>query len=118
MDRMSKPSSARYRTTNWSSYTASLHKRGSLLIWPDKKMTWLAQADGIPGRPAMFSDAAIQFCMTNKVLFKLPLRQTAGMAASLLKMANPDWAVPDYTTCADGRKRWLSRSRIGASMAR
>lgn len=31
-----------YRTTNWSSYTASLRKRGSLLIWLDKEMTWLA----------------------------------------------------------------------------
>jgi len=29
---MSKPSPARYRTTNWSSYTASLRKGGSLLI--------------------------------------------------------------------------------------
>jgi hypothetical protein len=32
-----------------------------------------------------------------KVLFKLPLRQTTGMVASLLKMADLDWAVPDYT---------------------
>ena len=29
--RMSKPSPARYRTTNWSCYNASLKKRGSLL---------------------------------------------------------------------------------------
>ena len=69
---MSKPSPARYRTTNWSSYTASLRKRGSLLIWLDKDMTWLAPPDGSPGRPAVFSDAAIQFCLTIKVLFKLP----------------------------------------------
>jgi hypothetical protein len=58
---MSKPSPARYRTTNWSSYTAALRKRGSLLIWLDKDMTWLAPHDGRPGRPAVFSDAAIQF---------------------------------------------------------
>lgn len=43
---MSKPTPARYRTTNWSSYTASLRKRGSLLIWLDKDMTWLAPPDG------------------------------------------------------------------------
>ena len=95
---MSKPSPARYRTTNWSSYTAALRKRGSLLIWLDKDMTWLAPPDGSPGRPAVFSDAAIQFCLTIKVLFKLPLRQTTGMVSSLLKMASLDWAVPDYTT--------------------
>ena len=84
---MSKPTPARYRTTNWSNYNAALRKRGSLLIWLDKEMTWLAPHDGRPGRPAVFSDAAIQFCLTIKVLFKLPLRQTAGMVASLLKMA-------------------------------
>jgi hypothetical protein len=84
---MSKPSPARYRTTNWSSYTASLRKGGSLLIWLEKDMSWLAPHDGSPGRPTIFSDAAIQFCLTIKVLFKLPLRQTTGMVASLLKMA-------------------------------
>lgn len=45
----------------------------------------------------MFSDAAIQFCLTIKVLLKLPLRQTTGMMASLLKLAKLDWAVPDDT---------------------
>lgn len=101
---MSKPSPARYRTTNWSSYSASLKKRGSLLIWLDKEMTWLAPPDGGPGRPAVFSDAAIQFCLTIKVLFRLPLRQTTGMVASLLKLADLDWAVPDYTTLCRRQK--------------
>ena len=58
---MSKPSPARYRTTNWSGYNASLRKRGSLLIWVDKDMTWRAPRGGRPGRPPVFSDAAIQF---------------------------------------------------------
>ena len=80
---MTKPSSARYRMTNGSSYNSALRKRGSLLIWLDKEMTWLAPHDGSPGRPSVFSDAAIQFCLTIKVLFKLPLRQTTGMVASL-----------------------------------
>ena len=102
---MSKPSPARYRTTNWSSYTASLRKRGSLLIWLDKEMTWLASHDGKPGRPAVFSDAAIQFCLTIKVLFKLPLRQTTGMVASLLKLADLDWAVPNFSTLSRRQKR-------------
>ena len=101
---MSKPSPVRYRTTNWSSYTASLKMRGSLLIWLDKEMTWLAPHDGSPGRPSMFSNAAIQFCLTIKVLFKLPLRQTTGTVVSLLKMAGLDWAVPDYTTLCRRQK--------------
>jgi hypothetical protein len=58
-----------------------------LLIWLDKKMTWLVPHDGRPGCPVVFSDTTIQFCLTIKVLFKLPLRQTTGMVDSLLKMA-------------------------------
>ena len=46
----------------------------------------------------MFSDAAIQFCLSIKVLLKLPLRQSAGMVASLRQMAGLDWPVPDYST--------------------
>ena len=95
---MSKPSPARYRTTSWSSYNASLRKRGSLLIWVDTDMTWRAPRDGRPGHTPVFSDAAIQFCLSIKVLFKLPLRQTAGMLASLLKLAGLDWPVPDVST--------------------
>jgi hypothetical protein len=57
---MNKPSPARFRTTNWSNYNAALRKRGSLLIWLDKDITWLAPHDGNPGRPAVFSDLAIQ----------------------------------------------------------
>ena len=101
---MSKPSPARYRTTNWSSYTASLRRRGSVLIWLDKDMSWLAPRDGKPGRPAVFSDAAIQFCLSIKVLFKLPLRQTTGMVASLLRLAGLDWPVPDYSTLCRRQK--------------
>ena len=67
-------------------------------------MTWLAPHGGRPGRPAVFSDAAIQFCLTIKVLFKLPLPQTTGMVASLLKMADVDWVLPDYTTLCRRQK--------------
>ena len=52
----------------------------------------------------MFRDAAIQFGLTIKVLFKLPLRQTTGMVACLLKMADLNWAVPDYTTLCRRQK--------------
>jgi IS5 family transposase len=101
---MSKPKPARYRTTNWSSYNDALRKRGSLLIWLDKEMTWHAPHEGRLGRPPVFSNAAIQFCLSLKVLFKLPLRQTAGMVASLLRLAGLDWPVPDYSTLCRRQK--------------
>ena len=80
-------------------------------------MAGRAPHGGSPGRPAVFSDAAIQFCLTIKVLFKLPLRQATGMVASLLKMADLDWAVPDYATLCRRRKHWPSRSPTGAPVA-
>ncbi|SDX64411.1 Transposase DDE domain-containing protein [Roseicitreum antarcticum] len=60
--------------------------------------------EGGPGRPPIFSDAAIQFCLSIKVLFKLPLRQTAGMVASLLRLSGRDWPVPDYSTLCRRQK--------------
>jgi len=101
---MSKPAPARYRTTNWADYNAALRRRGSLLVWLDREMEWLAPKCGRPGRPEIFSDAAIQFCLSIKVLFGLALRQTIGMVASLLKMAGLDWPVPDYSTLCRRQK--------------
>ncbi|EAQ23793.1 probable transposase [Roseovarius sp. 217] len=69
---MSKPEPARYRTTNWSRYSAALCKRGSLLFWLDKKMAWHAPHERRPGRPPVFSIVAIQFCRSIMVLSKLP----------------------------------------------
>ena len=108
---MSKPKPARYRTTNWSAYNAALRKRGSLLIWLDKEMAWHAPHEGGTGRPPVFSNAAIQFCLSIKVLFKLPLRQTAGMVASLLQLAGLDWPVPDYSTLCRRQKTLKVQTR-------
>ena len=74
---MNKSSPARYRMMFWSSYNASLLKRDSLLIWVDKELTWRVPRESRPGRPSVFSDAATQFCLSIKVLFKLPRPQTA-----------------------------------------
>ena len=101
---MSRPASPRYRTTNWKSYNDALRRRGSLLIWLDKEMVWRAPKAGSNGRPPVFSDGAIQFCLMVKVLFGLPLRQTIGMVASILSMAELDWPVPDFSTLSRRQK--------------
>lgn len=97
---MSETNSGRrkYRTTNWKTYNAALKARGDLSIWLNKDMQWRAPASGKRGRNQTFSDAAIQFCLTIKCLFGLPLRQTLGLVQSLLKMAGLPWAAPDYST--------------------
>jgi hypothetical protein len=93
---MSKPVPSTYCTTNWPAYNAALKQRGALLIWFDPQTEWVAAPSGRRGRPATFSDAAIQTCLMLKALFGLPLRQTTGLVASLLKLAKLDWPVPYF----------------------
>ncbi len=100
---MSKPVPL-FRTTNWSSYSQALKRRGSVMVWFDPEMAWFATPNGKAGHPERFSAAAIQFCLSIKVLFGLPLRQTTGFVESLLKLSGPDWPVPDYTTLCRRQK--------------
>ncbi|MBL3595330.1 IS5 family transposase [Rhodovulum sulfidophilum] len=95
---MPKPSPTRYRRTNWSECNAALRQRGSLSVWFDPGRVWPAGKTGKRGRPETFSDAAVQVCLTLKVLFGLPLRQTVGPVESLIRMAGLDGPVPDYST--------------------
>ncbi len=101
---MSKPAPARYRTLNWSSYKASLRERGSLTVWFDPSTPWHAAPSGKRGAQSVYSDAAIQACLTIKILFGLPLTQTTGFVASLLRLAGLDWPVPDYSTLCRRQK--------------
>ncbi|CUH59957.1 IS5 family transposase [Thalassobacter stenotrophicus] len=93
-----------YKTRNWAEYNHSLKQRGSLLIWFDPEMSWEAEASGRRGRQKTYSDAAIQACLTLKVLFGLPLRQTTGFVESLLKRVELDWSVPDFSTLCRRQK--------------
>lgn len=95
---MSSWSPTKYKTTNWSSYNDSLKRRGSLSIWFDPEMVWVPPPSGRRGRQQNFSDAAIQACLTLKVLFGLPLRQATGFMQSLLQLIGLDWVVPDFST--------------------
>ena len=93
-----------YKTTNCSDYNTALKQRGSLSIWFDAEMAWEAQPSGKRGRQQTFSDTAIQACLTIKVLFGLPLRQTTGFVESLLALTELDWSVPNFSTLCRRQK--------------
>lgn len=95
----------KYKTVNWTTYNAALKARGSLLIWLDPELHWHGTATGKRGRSRTFSDAAIQFCLTIKCLFGLPLRQAIGMVQSLIGLAGLDWPVPDFSTVCRRQKQ-------------
>ena len=93
-----------YKTNNWAACNRALKQRGSLLLWFDTAMNWGAAPSGKPGRQQAYSDAAIQACLTIKVLFDLPLRQATGFVESLLKLIGLNWPVPDFSTLCRRQK--------------
>ena len=101
---MSSWAATKYKTTNWSTYNDSLKRRGSLSLWFDPQMVWITPPTGKRGRRQQFSDAAIQACLTLKVLFGVPLRQTTGFVESLLKLVGLAWEVPDFSTICRRQK--------------
>lgn len=46
----------------------------------------------------VYSEPAIETCLTLRVVFGLALRQTEGFVASILKLLDLDLPVPDHTT--------------------
>ncbi len=67
-------------------------------------MSWDAAPTGKRGRQQTYSDAAIQTCLTMKVLFGMALRQTTGFVESLLRLVGLDWTVPDFSTLSAARR--------------
>ena len=59
-------------------------------------MAWAAKPTGKRGRQPVYSGAAVQTCLTMKVLFGMALRQTTGFVESLLLLIGLDWDVPDF----------------------
>lgn len=101
---MSKFVPPTYRTKNWPEYNKALKQRVSLTIWFNPEVTWKAEPAGKGGRQPRYSNAAIQACLTQKILFGMPLRQTTGFVESLLKLVALDWEVPNLSTLCRRQK--------------
>ena len=67
-------------------------------------MSWEAAPTCKRGSQQSYSDAAIQTCLSMKVLFGMALRQTTGFVESLLRLVGLDWAVPDFRTLSRRQK--------------
>jgi hypothetical protein len=80
---MSRPNTPTYKTLNWPEFRRSLKRRGSLTIWFGPEVTWSANPTGKRGRQPVYVDAAVQTCLTMKVLFGTALRQTTGFVDGL-----------------------------------
>ena len=117
LDGMRRPTPPACKTRNWPDCNAALKRRGSLSIrWPvgdclqspqgwfDPAMIREAEPTGKRGRQRDSSDAAIQTCLTMKVLFGMALCPTTGFVESLPRLIDLDWAVPNFSTLSRRQK--------------
>jgi len=86
-----------FKVQNWPAYEAGLRRRGSLTLWIEDGALEHWQSFGQGGQ-ARYTDAAIQTSLMVRTAFKLPLRQTEGLMASILTLMDLTISAPDHTT--------------------
>ena len=80
-----------YRVGNWREYERALVQRGDVTLWLSAAATdaWRPSPSGRPGGQTRFSDVAIETALILRLVFGLPLRQTAGFVRSVLALMGP-----------------------------
>ena len=89
-----------YHVQNWAASDRALVCRGDITIWvsPAAIAAWDPDGAGPRGAPRKYSDLAVESALTLRLLFHLPLRQTAGCLTSLFVLRGLDLRSPDHTT--------------------
>lgn len=103
----------KYKITNWRRYNESLVQRGSITFWFNEDVIeqWHHANERVKvGHPFVYSDTAIECLLALRELFRLPYRQTEGLARSLAQLMEVEIPIPDYTSLA---KR---ATRLGVSL--
>ncbi|GAW36904.1 transposase DDE domain protein [Roseovarius sp. A-2] len=110
-DRRDKIPKQKHRVNNWTEYNEGLRRRGDLTVWISEEALalWSAPPRTTPGGQPVYSDLAIELCLTFGMVFKQPLRQTQGLMRSIAGLLGMDIAVPDFST--------LSRRGNGLSLS-
>ena len=67
-------------------------------VTPEAIAAWTPPATGRRGRPARYSDVAIETGLMLRLAFGRPWRQTEGLLGSLMRLLGLDLEVPDHTT--------------------
>src|SRR3712207_6345984 len=90
----------RHRVTSWAAYDAGLRARGSLTVWFSEEAIagWRAEPRTTRAGQPSYSDLAVATALALRAVFRLALRQTEGLIASILQLLGLDLAVPDHST--------------------
>jgi hypothetical protein len=86
-----------FKVRNWPEYEAGLRRRGSLTLWIEDAALDHWQTFG-PGGQARYKDAAIQTTLMVRTPFRLGLRQTEGLMASVITLMDLTITAPDHST--------------------
>jgi transposase len=86
-----------FKVRNWPEYEAGLRRRGSLTLWIEDAALDHWQTFG-PGGQARYKDAAIQTTLMVRLAFRLALRQTEGLMASVITLMDLTISAPDHST--------------------
>jgi len=90
-----------YRVRNWRGYEQGLLARGDVTIRFSKKATasWISRSSGRRGGQLLYPEISIETSLTLRTVLRLALRQTGGLAGSLLGILDLDHLpVPDHRT--------------------
>jgi hypothetical protein len=90
----------KYRTRNWKEYNRSLVNRGSITFWFEEEAleNWYSiERTGKPGRPDVYSDAAIHCALTIKAIFRVTLRALQGFVQSIFQLLESPLICPHYS---------------------
>ncbi len=90
----------KFKITNCTAYNESLRQRGDLTVWVSDETlcSWFAARRTSRGGQPKYSDLAITLCLSLRIVYGLPLRQTQGLMRSVTKLMGLDIAVPDFST--------------------
>ena len=87
------------RIKNWSNYSKSLEKHGDITVLVNAACLQQAvRPTGRAGRPYEYPDEIILLLAQIRELFRLPLRQTIGVAKAIFRQAGLDVKLPGYVT--------------------
>jgi len=90
----------KYRTRNWKEYNRSLVNRGSITFWFEEEAlkNWYSlERTGKPGRPDIYSDAAIRCGLMIKAVFRVALRALQGFIQSIFQLLGLQLICPHYS---------------------
>ncbi len=100
-DRRHKFDKANYKVRNRPEYNESLKNRGSLTLWISDEAIkeWHPEnEDKKRGGQRVYSDLAVETCLTIRSVYKLGLRQAEGFMESIAMIMNIPILIPDYST--------------------